>query len=109
MLDQRSWDNSDISEFTKFASHLRSFMEEVVENKNVVRILKSLHFKQIKERHSDIPDAHQNTFEWIFNPFSGVNFMAWLSSLQHIKRHLLGHWKGRVREVNPDEVHSKTP
>jgi hypothetical protein len=42
--------------------------------------LKSLHFKQIKERHSDIPDAHRSTLEWIFDPSGGVNFTAWLTS-----------------------------
>jgi ABC-type cobalamin/Fe3+-siderophores transport system ATPase subunit len=80
LLDRKEWGNGNLGEFSKLATQLRVFLEEAAENKKVIRILKSLHFKQIKERHSEIRDAHRETLEWVFDLSSGVNFTAWLSS-----------------------------
>ena len=52
------------------------------------KILKSLYFEKIKDRHSKIPLAHQQTFEWIFKSTaktssqasSDINFVHWLES-----------------------------
>jgi ABC-type oligopeptide transport system ATPase subunit len=41
--------------------------------------LKSLHFKQIKERQFEVKSAHTNTFEWIFKEES-LKFSQWLRS-----------------------------
>jgi len=80
MLNERSWQQGKLEEFTRFANQLQGFIQRAFESKTTVRILKSLHFNQIKERHSDIRDAHKKTFEWIFQPNSGVNFVPWLTS-----------------------------
>jgi hypothetical protein len=44
------------------------------------RIAKSLHFPQIRERQSDIQEAHRSTFEWIFDKSTVTNFAEWLQS-----------------------------
>ncbi|KAF5484946.1 hypothetical protein CGCS363_v014015 [Colletotrichum siamense] len=41
------------------------------------RIVRSLHFEQIHNRESDIRDAHENTFEWVFRD-STSHFNEWL-------------------------------
>jgi hypothetical protein len=61
-----------------FTNQLHQFVGEALESKKRVKILKSLHFKQIKERQSDIPVAHKNTFDWIFNLGSNITFAHWL-------------------------------
>ncbi|KAF2179614.1 hypothetical protein K469DRAFT_640898 [Zopfia rhizophila CBS 207.26] len=76
----RNWSQGDNITFTDLTNHLRRFVDEAQESKKVVEILKSLHFKQIKERHSDIRDAHRQTFAWVFDPHSRVNFVSWLRS-----------------------------
>jgi hypothetical protein len=45
-----------------------------------VRVLKALHFKQLKERQSEIREAHTHTFEWVFDHQSTSNFSSWLQS-----------------------------
>jgi hypothetical protein len=42
--------------------------------------LKNLHFKQRKERQSEIRQAHTHTFEWVFDLQSTSNFPSWLQS-----------------------------
>ena len=47
------------------------------------RLLASLHFQQITERRSRIPEAHAGTFEWIYSQdtestLSWHNFVSWL-------------------------------
>lgn len=80
MLNHGNWDQDNNIAFSELTKQLRRFVNEALESKHVVRILKSLHFKQIKERHLDIREAHRQTFEWIFNPHSGVSYMPWLRS-----------------------------
>jgi len=80
MLNQKAWNGGNLDEFSKFSANVQKLLEKAIENRNIVRLLKSLHFKQIKERHSDIRDAHRKTLEWIFDPSSGVDFPRWLSS-----------------------------
>ncbi|KAI1854630.1 hypothetical protein JX266_000748 [Neoarthrinium moseri] len=44
------------------------------------RVLRSLHFNEIKERQADVTSAYKNTFEWIFDDDSTVTFHEWLRS-----------------------------
>ncbi|CAI0653755.1 unnamed protein product [Colletotrichum noveboracense] len=60
-----------------FAKQLSRFVDETNHRGNIRSILKSLHFAQIKERQNEIPRAHRNTFEWIFDESSSVNFTSW--------------------------------
>ncbi|KAF2999709.1 hypothetical protein E8E13_003237 [Curvularia kusanoi] len=64
----------------ELATQLQSFMKEAAYTERVLRVLKGLHFSQIKERFSGIHQAHRETFKWIFDDSSGVNFKQWLSS-----------------------------
>jgi hypothetical protein len=75
MLNHRNWDQDNNVAFSELTKQLQQFIDEALESKHVVRILKTLHFKQIKECHSDIREAHRQTFKWIFNPQSGVNYI----------------------------------
>ncbi|KAK2001898.1 hypothetical protein LX36DRAFT_310142 [Colletotrichum falcatum] len=52
--------------------------EEAQNQATLVAILKSLQFAQIKERQSEIPEAHRRTFEWVFGDDSPVYLSAWL-------------------------------
>ena len=52
-------------------------MVEELEEQKRKTILDTLHFSQVKEREFAIPDAHKNTFQWIFNEDRN-NFVAWL-------------------------------
>ncbi len=58
-----------------FASNLRQFQLE----RATQQILESLYFPQIREREFAIPDAHQATFEWIYDTQT-TNFSPWLRS-----------------------------
>ncbi|CAM1508970.1 Fc.00g027090.m01.CDS01 [Cosmosporella sp. VM-42] len=46
-------------------------------------VLRSLHFKQISERLSDVKDAHRDTFQWSLNS-DRTSLPTWLSSGQGI-------------------------
>jgi len=45
------------------------------------RVLKSLHFRQIKERVSEVNNAHPDTFGWIFGDNPKANLVQWMSSI----------------------------
>ncbi|OHF02912.1 hypothetical protein CORC01_01670 [Colletotrichum orchidophilum] len=65
-------------ELESFATMLARFVEEAKHQGNIRQILKSLRFAQIIERQTEIPKAHQNTFEWVFQENNDVNFSSWL-------------------------------
>ncbi|KAK1496670.1 hypothetical protein CTAM01_08308 [Colletotrichum tamarilloi] len=71
---------SSTIELEVFSSMLSRFVEDVKHQGNILQILKSLRFAQIIERQTEIPIAHQNTFEWIFQESTNVNFSSWLQS-----------------------------
>ncbi|KAK1489449.1 hypothetical protein CCUS01_03497 [Colletotrichum cuscutae] len=71
---------SSTIELEVFSSMLSRFIEDVKHQRNVLQILKSLRFAQIIERQTEIPKAHQNTFEWIFRESATVGFSSWLQS-----------------------------
>lgn len=108
--------------FALLTNQLRTFAEEARSSGQAMRILKSLHFKQIKERQSTIAEAHKNTFEWVFDAKSDVNFVPWLRTegeffwvtgkpgsgkstlMKFIQRHphteeILRQWAGRNRLI----------
>jgi hypothetical protein len=54
---------------------------DVSEVATELRILERLYFDSLKARHSRIPNAHKETFEWIFKSgTSQFNFMQWLQA-----------------------------
>ncbi|KAG9231323.1 hypothetical protein BJ875DRAFT_341900, partial [Amylocarpus encephaloides] len=77
-IEAKRWTSGDDDAFLCFATDLKKFIKETQNSKRTTRILKSLHFKQLKERQSEVREAHKNTFEWIFDVTSGINFALWL-------------------------------
>ncbi|KAG7055910.1 High-affinity nicotinic acid transporter, partial [Colletotrichum scovillei] len=71
---------SSTIELEAFSLMLSRFVEDAKHQGNILQILKSLRFAQIIERRTEIPKAHQNTFEWIFQESTNVNFSSWLQS-----------------------------
>ncbi|KAE9366262.1 hypothetical protein N431DRAFT_386517, partial [Stipitochalara longipes BDJ] len=77
------------SNLSRLASISTAAQDLVIEQK----ILDSLTFKQMKIRHSNIPDAHTKTFEWIFRDpnqpatpsQAKIKFMEWLQELDSDK------------------------
>lgn len=89
MLEARKWE-SDTADPKRQREADRAFTNMIDGMKFVVggfphevrinRILRSLHFRQIKERVSEVHNAHPDTFDWIFGEHSKVNLVHWMSS-----------------------------
>ncbi|KAK1531698.1 hypothetical protein CPAR01_11347 [Colletotrichum paranaense] len=71
---------SSAIELEAFSSMLSRFVEDAKHQGNILQILKSLRFAQIIEQQTEIPKAHQNTFEWIFQESTNISFSSWLQS-----------------------------
>lgn len=75
------WNQANNDAFSRLHRDLSSlFLQERLVTKSQTA-LKSLHFDQINERHSDVPKSHGKTFEWIFAidcREKSTEFMDWL-------------------------------
>jgi hypothetical protein len=76
--ESRSKSNND--GFSKLSDMLMNIAKQARKVKKAQRILKSLHFEQIKARQSEVKDAHRTTFKWIFAEEENSNFSRWLHS-----------------------------
>ncbi|KAL8330894.1 hypothetical protein RB593_001716 [Gaeumannomyces tritici] len=74
----KSWGESHDGAFVGFSRSLVDFVDQWRNHSTISEILKSLHFKQLRERQSEIPTAHKNTFQWMFNDDGGKEFRTWL-------------------------------
>ncbi|KAL8370007.1 hypothetical protein RB595_000391 [Gaeumannomyces hyphopodioides] len=72
------WGKSHDDAFAGFSQSLVDFVDQWRNHSTISKVLKSLHFKQLRERQSDIPTAHKNTFQWMFNDDGGKEFGTWL-------------------------------
>jgi tRNA U34 5-carboxymethylaminomethyl modifying GTPase MnmE/TrmE len=79
-LRAKTWKIEDDDSYTSFTKDLKRFIAHTQTSERTVRVLKSLHFKQLKERQSEIRQAHTHTFEWVFDLQSTSNFPSWLQS-----------------------------
>jgi hypothetical protein len=79
-IQAKTWKFGDDDTFTSFAKDLNVFITRTQNSERTVRVLKALHFKQLKERQSEIREAHTHTFEWVFDHQSTSNFSSWLQS-----------------------------
>jgi hypothetical protein len=79
-IQAKTWKIGDDDTFTSFAKDLNVFITRTQNSERTVRVLKALHFKQLKERQSEIREAHTHTFEWVFDHHSTSNFSSWLQS-----------------------------
>ncbi|KAI8296714.1 hypothetical protein K4K59_003897 [Colletotrichum sp. SAR11_240] len=78
LLDSNAKSEEDLENFGSFATTLSKFADEAKNRKKIEKILTTLNFSQIKARQNEIPEAHQNTFEWIFHESLEVNITKWL-------------------------------
>ena len=87
----------------KRAMSLSGDISKVVERSNVGtsedRLLDSLYFARIEERHERIPEAHAETFKWAFEQRrqlqkSQHSFRSWLETFPGRDRHFLDKRKG---------------
>jgi hypothetical protein len=83
----RPWDNEFKDRRTKsdevfksFVTRLDELLRQIPYQKRINKILKSLYFQQIKERVSEIQEAHENTFGWSFGEHPRANIEAWMKS-----------------------------
>ncbi|KAI4597306.1 hypothetical protein KJ359_004412 [Pestalotiopsis sp. 9143b] len=67
----------DFDDLVRLTAH---FASSLLFHRPANRVLRSLHFTEIKERHADVTPAYKNTFEWIFDDESTVTFHDWLRS-----------------------------
>jgi hypothetical protein len=63
--------------FRIFAQTFSAQSQQISQDGRTCRILMSLQFRGIKSRHSEIKDAHKQTFEWVFKDTHG-GFAKWL-------------------------------
>jgi hypothetical protein len=86
VLDSASltrWSQASDDDFSKLLRDLKGYLDKEMFLQNVRRVLGSLHFDQIRMRHSDVKHAHRNSYEWIFSGDQRrdmPSFPAWLRS-----------------------------
>jgi hypothetical protein len=86
VLDSASltrWSQASDDDFSKLLRDLKVYLDKEMFLQNVRRVLGSLHFDQIRMRHSDVKHAHRNSYEWILSGDQRrdmPSFPAWLRS-----------------------------
>lgn len=70
--------------FKRLAKDLKAYIVSAKDKRQTLSVLKSLYFKQLTDRHSEVREAHRNTFEWIFTPDTAINLATWLKSREGI-------------------------
>ncbi|KAI9712065.1 MAG: hypothetical protein M1820_001774 [Bogoriella megaspora] len=70
--------------FGNYLSKLIAASARSVEMQKSHKVLRSLYFTKLGARHADVPEAHENTFEWVFevnkckDPGLGVKLVEWM-------------------------------
>ncbi|KLU87235.1 hypothetical protein MAPG_06236 [Magnaporthiopsis poae ATCC 64411] len=72
-----SWQQSQDA-MKDFTRGFVDFIDQWRNHSTISTILRSLHFEQLRERQSEIPQAHKNTFQWMFDDQGGAEFRNWL-------------------------------
>lgn len=86
-VQHHDWKPTELNDLMEFSEHLLSFVNMDVEERFFNMILGRLYFDDLPDRYESIPQAHQDTFQWIFErkfqrgePGAWDNFPDWLSS-----------------------------
>ncbi|KAM0437909.1 hypothetical protein ACHAPT_002274 [Fusarium lateritium] len=89
LSEERPWDDSKQTPqkqkdaaFSTFIQSINNLSSELKHQQPINRVLRSLHFRQIKERISDVHTAHPTTFKWIFGHPPVANMAEWMSSAE---------------------------
>lgn len=89
LLEERKWESDTVvpklarekeSAFTNMVDGIKFVLGGFPREVRINRILRSLHFRQIKERVSEVHSAHPDTFDWIFGEHPRANVVHWMSS-----------------------------
>ncbi|KAL8366428.1 hypothetical protein RB595_004960 [Gaeumannomyces hyphopodioides] len=64
--------------FKELFESLTALIDQAQHHESVKNILQSLHFKELRQRQNEIPQAHLKTFEWMFADNGGKPFRDWL-------------------------------
>jgi hypothetical protein len=78
-LHRSAWRNGNDGIFSSTIQDLKAFISHTDEAEWTLEVVKSLHFKELRERQSEVCGAHRQTFEWIFD-LKKNNFASWLQS-----------------------------
>ncbi|KAI0465958.1 hypothetical protein F4859DRAFT_499309 [Xylaria cf. heliscus] len=75
--NSRSWRGTS-DDLATIAQGLRLWRPYLLDFHKIERIMTSLDFNQVEERRNAIPDAHRQTFQWVFDADIS-NLKAWLA------------------------------
>ncbi|KAH7086405.1 hypothetical protein FB567DRAFT_580552 [Paraphoma chrysanthemicola] len=86
-IQDRDWKPTEHHDLSEFSDHLRSTVEIDLEERFFNAIVGRLYFADLPDRYETIPEAHQDTFQWIFetssssgNSTATQDFPEWLSA-----------------------------
>jgi hypothetical protein len=83
VIERNKWNPESEDNLDAFSSQLHLSIQAEIELRFQKHILASLYFSGLPDRIQHIPEAHQETFEWIFNPPETGrwdSFADWLQS-----------------------------
>ncbi len=88
-IQRNHWQAVDKGHVALFATRLNTTVELVTEEVFSNVVLKLLDFQDLRYRHDAIPEAHRDTFNWIYRPSSQMDdhpwddFTSWLRTSEH--------------------------
>ncbi|KAI1466139.1 uncharacterized protein F4812DRAFT_452049 [Daldinia caldariorum] len=75
---ERVWKGTP-KQFTELVNGFHSWYPQILDFQKTQRIINSLEFSQIEERRNAIPEAHKNTYKWVFDG-DVANLKSWLTT-----------------------------
>ncbi|KAI2618188.1 hypothetical protein GGR54DRAFT_648698 [Hypoxylon sp. NC1633] len=69
----------DSDQLEKLVNGIRSWNPQIENFQKTEKLVNSLQFSQIEERHNAIPEAHKNTYRWVLDS-DVANLKTWLST-----------------------------
>ncbi|KAI1808917.1 hypothetical protein F4811DRAFT_499441 [Daldinia bambusicola] len=75
---ERVWKGTP-KQFTELVNGFYSWYPQILDFQKIQRIVSSLEFSQIEERRNAIPEAHKNTYKWVFDG-DVANLKSWLTT-----------------------------
>ncbi|KAK6950716.1 hypothetical protein Daesc_007241 [Daldinia eschscholtzii] len=76
--DEQVWKGTP-KQFTELVNGFHSWYPQILDFQKTQRITNSLEFSQIEERRNAIPEAHKNTYKWVFDG-DVANLKSWLTA-----------------------------
>ncbi|KAI0099416.1 hypothetical protein F4814DRAFT_113707 [Daldinia grandis] len=76
--DEKVWRGTS-KQLGELVRGFHSWYPQMLDFEKTQRIINSLEFSQIEERRNTIPDAHKNTYKWVFDG-DVANLKSWLTT-----------------------------